>query len=95
VCCSGGRPFARNGDGTIEFLLTSLIVVVLPGIGVLSTLAAGLSRGPRASVIAAFACTLGIMPHMAAADREAHEEMSFHEGWGKCADQLAEPAAKL
>src|SRR4051794_27344226 len=50
-----------------DFLITSLIVVVSPGTGVLFTLAAGLSRGPRASVIAAFGCTLGIVPHMAAA----------------------------
>ena len=52
---------------SIEFLLTSLIVVASPGIGVLFTMAAGLSRGPRASLVAAFGCTLGILPHMAAA----------------------------
>ena len=52
---------------TLEFLLTSLIVIVSPGTGVLYTLAAGLSRGSRASVVAAFGCTLGIVPHMAAA----------------------------
>jgi threonine/homoserine/homoserine lactone efflux protein len=52
---------------SIEFLVTSLIVVVSPGTGVLFTLAAGLSRGPRASVVAAFGCTLGIVPHMMAA----------------------------
>jgi threonine/homoserine/homoserine lactone efflux protein len=52
---------------SIEFLLTSLIVIVSPGTGVLYTLAAGLSRGSRASVVAAFGCTLGIVPHMAAA----------------------------
>ena len=52
---------------SIEFLITSLIVIASPGIGVLYTLAAGLSRGPRASVVAAFGCTLGIVPHMAAA----------------------------
>jgi threonine/homoserine/homoserine lactone efflux protein len=52
---------------SIEFLVTSLIVVVSPGTGVLFTLAAGLSRGSRASVVAAFGCTLGIVPHMAAA----------------------------
>jgi threonine/homoserine/homoserine lactone efflux protein len=52
---------------TVEFLLTSLIVIVSPGTGVLYTLAAGLSRGSRASIIAAFGCTLGIVPHMAAA----------------------------
>jgi threonine/homoserine/homoserine lactone efflux protein len=52
---------------SIDFLITSLIVVASPGIGVLFTLAAGLSRGWRASVIAAFGCTLGIVPHMLAA----------------------------
>ena len=52
---------------SIEFLITSLIVVVSPGTGVLYTLAAGLSRGSRASVVAAFGCTLGIVPHLAAA----------------------------
>jgi threonine/homoserine/homoserine lactone efflux protein len=51
----------------LEFLITSLIVVASPGTGVLYTLAAGLSRGSRASVVAAFGCTLGIVPHMAAA----------------------------
>ena len=52
---------------SIDFLVTSLIVVASPGTGVLYTLAAGLSRGSRASVVAAFGCTLGIVPHMAAA----------------------------
>lgn len=51
----------------LEFLITSLIVVGAPGTGVLYTLAAGLSRGSRASIVAAFGCTLGIVPHMAAA----------------------------
>src|SRR5262245_65677648 len=50
-----------------EFLVTSLIVIVSPGTGVIYTLATGLSRGARASVVAAFGCTLGIVPHMAAA----------------------------
>ena len=52
---------------SIEFLLTSLIVVATPGTGVLYTMAAGLARGVRASIVAAFGCTLGIIPHMAAA----------------------------
>lgn len=50
-----------------DFLITSLIVVISPGTGVLFTLATGLSRGSRASIVAAFGCTLGIVPHMAAA----------------------------
>ena len=50
-----------------SFLLTSLIVVASPGTGVLYTLAAALTRGSRASVAAAFGCTLGIVPHMVAA----------------------------
>jgi threonine/homoserine/homoserine lactone efflux protein len=52
---------------SIEFLLTALIVVATPGTGVLYTMAAGLARGARASVVAAFGCTLGIIPHMLAA----------------------------
>jgi threonine/homoserine/homoserine lactone efflux protein len=52
---------------TPEFLLTTLVVVATPGAGVLYTLAAGVSRGWRASLVAAFACTLGIVPHMIAA----------------------------
>jgi threonine/homoserine/homoserine lactone efflux protein len=52
---------------SVEFLLTSLVVVATPGIGVVYTLAAGLTRGARASIVAAAGCTLGIVPHMAAA----------------------------
>jgi threonine/homoserine/homoserine lactone efflux protein len=52
---------------SVEFLLTSLVVAATPGTGVLYTLAAGLSRGARASVVATVGCTLGIVPHMAAA----------------------------
>jgi threonine/homoserine/homoserine lactone efflux protein len=52
---------------SLEFLLTTLIIVASPGTGVVYTLAAGLSRGSSASVLAAFACTLGIVPHLIAA----------------------------
>ena len=51
---------------TPDYLLTSLIVILLPGTGVLYTLAYGLGQGWRASVLAAFGCTLGILPHIAA-----------------------------
>jgi threonine/homoserine/homoserine lactone efflux protein len=52
---------------SIEFILTTLVVVISPGTGALYTIAAGLSRGAKASVVAAFGCTLGIVPHMLAA----------------------------
>ena len=52
---------------TVAFLLTSLIVVASPGTGVLYTMAAGLARGARASLVAAFGCTLGTLPHIVAA----------------------------
>jgi threonine/homoserine/homoserine lactone efflux protein len=52
---------------TLSFLLTSLIVVASPGTGVLYTLAVALTLGARPSVVAAFGCTLGIVPHMLAA----------------------------
>ncbi len=51
---------------TIEYLATSIIVILLPGTGVLYTLAYGLGSGWRASVLAAVGCTLGIVPHIAA-----------------------------
>ena len=52
---------------TVSFLLTSLIVVASPGTGVLYTLAVALRGGSRASIAAAFGCTLGIVPAMLAA----------------------------
>jgi threonine/homoserine/homoserine lactone efflux protein len=58
---------ARRAAVSVEFLLTTLIIVATPGTGVLYTLAAGLSRGARASIVAAVGCTLGIVPHMVAA----------------------------
>lgn len=51
---------------SIEFFLTSIVVILLPGTGVLYTLAIGLGQGLRASIVAAFGCTLGIVPHMLA-----------------------------
>jgi threonine/homoserine/homoserine lactone efflux protein len=51
---------------SLAFLVTTLAVVATPGTGVLYTLSAGLSRGHRAGVVAAFGCTLGIVPHIAA-----------------------------
>jgi threonine/homoserine/homoserine lactone efflux protein len=50
---------------SIAFLVTTLIVVATPGTGVVYTLAAGISRGRRAGVVAAVGCTLGILPHLA------------------------------
>lgn len=52
---------------SIEFLVTSFIIVASPGTGAIYSLATGLSRGGRASVVAAFGCTLGIVPHLLAA----------------------------
>ncbi len=52
---------------SVAFFLTTLVIVATPGTGVLFTVAAGLSRGARASVVAAIGCTLGVVPHMVAA----------------------------
>ena len=49
-----------------EFLITSLVVVLIPGTGVIFTVSTGLSRGRRASLFAALGCTLGIVPHLLA-----------------------------
>jgi threonine/homoserine/homoserine lactone efflux protein len=50
-----------------EFWITTFIVVASPGTGAVYTIATGLGRGGKASVVAAFACTLGIIPHLIAA----------------------------
>ncbi len=51
---------------TPEFLLTSLVVVLIPGTGVIYTVSTGLFLGGRASLMAALGCTLGIVPHLLA-----------------------------
>jgi len=51
---------------SIEFLITSLIVVLIPGTGVLFTISTGLAQGRKASVYAALGCTAGIVPHLLA-----------------------------
>ena len=51
---------------TPEFWITALIVVLIPGTGVVYTLAVALGRGFRAGIVAAFGCTLGIVPHLVA-----------------------------
>src|SRR5882757_7485403 len=51
---------------TVEFLVTSLIVVLIPGTGVVFTVSTGLVQGRRASIFAALGCTAGIVPHLLA-----------------------------
>ena len=51
---------------TVEFLITSLIVVLIPGTGVVFTVSMGLAQGRRASFFASVGCTLGIVPHLLA-----------------------------
>lgn len=49
-----------------EFLITSLVVVLIPGTGVIYTVSNGLFLGRRASIAAAIGCTAGIIPHLTA-----------------------------
>lgn len=51
---------------SMEFLVTSLIVVLIPGTGVIYTISTGILAGWRAAIFAAFGCTLGIVPHVVA-----------------------------
>lgn len=51
---------------SVEFLVTSLIVVLIPGTGVIFTVSTGITQGRRASFYAALGCTAGIIPHLAA-----------------------------
>lgn len=52
---------------SLQFLATALVVVIIPGTGVLYTLALGLGQGRRAAIAAAVGCTVGIVPHLLAA----------------------------
>ena len=49
-----------------EFLLTSLAVILIPGTGAIYTITTGITHKGRASLAAAFGCTLGILPHILA-----------------------------
>ncbi|MFL5803575.1 MAG: LysE family translocator [Roseiflexaceae bacterium] len=51
---------------TLNFLVTSLIVVLIPGTGVVYTISTGLTLGRRASIFASLGCTAGIVPHLLA-----------------------------
>ena len=51
---------------TLQFLVTSLVVVLVPGTGVIYTISTGVTQGRRASVYAALGCTAGIVPHLLA-----------------------------
>ncbi|NTW29124.1 MAG: LysE family translocator [Coriobacteriia bacterium] len=51
---------------TAQFLLTALVVVLIPGTGALYTISTGIARGSRVGVAAAFGCTIGIVPHLLA-----------------------------
>lgn len=51
---------------SVEFLITSLIVVLIPGTGVIYTVSTGITQGRKASVYAALGCTAGIIPHLLA-----------------------------
>ncbi|MEW6514933.1 MAG: LysE family translocator [Pseudomonadota bacterium] len=51
---------------TLEFLVTSLIIVLIPGTGVIFSVSTGLIQGRVASMYAAIGCTLGIVPHLLA-----------------------------
>lgn len=51
---------------SLNFLITCLIVVLIPGTGVIYTISTGVTAGRRASVWAALGCTAGIIPHLLA-----------------------------
>ncbi len=51
---------------SLEYLITCLVVVLIPGAGVIYTVSTALVHGRRAGILAALACTLGILPHLLA-----------------------------
>ena len=51
---------------SVEFLVTSLVVVLIPGTGVIYTVSVGLTNNIKNCIAAAVGCTLGIVPHIIA-----------------------------
>jgi threonine/homoserine/homoserine lactone efflux protein len=51
---------------SLSFILTSLVIVLVPGTGVIYTVSTGLTGSRRSSIVAAVGCTLGIVPHLMA-----------------------------
>lgn len=49
---------------TYTFLITSLIIILIPGTGVIYTISTGISKGKKESIFAALGCTTGIVPHL-------------------------------
>jgi threonine/homoserine/homoserine lactone efflux protein len=52
---------------SVEFLLTSFVVALIPGTGVVYTISSSIGGGRRRGLLAAVGCTLGIVPHILAA----------------------------
>ncbi|MEC9262371.1 MAG: LysE family translocator [Pseudomonadota bacterium] len=51
---------------SIDFIVTSLVVVLIPGTGVIYTVATSIFKGRLAGIMAAFGCTMGIVPALLA-----------------------------
>jgi threonine/homoserine/homoserine lactone efflux protein len=64
---TGHSATARLPGMSVEFLLTSLVVVLIPGTGVIYTVSSSIGGGRRRGLFAALGCTLGIVPHLLAA----------------------------
>jgi threonine/homoserine/homoserine lactone efflux protein len=56
----------RKQMNIYSFLITSLIIILIPGTGVIFTLSIGITKGKNASILAALGCTIGIIPHLCA-----------------------------
>jgi threonine/homoserine/homoserine lactone efflux protein len=51
---------------SIQFIITSLVVILIPGTGAVYTISTGIVHNYKKSIYAAFGCTLGIIPHLLA-----------------------------
>ncbi|MGL1892576.1 MAG: LysE family translocator [Spirochaetaceae bacterium] len=49
---------------SLSFILTSIIVIIIPGTGAIYTITTGLAGNKRNAIYAALGCTLGIVPHI-------------------------------
>jgi len=51
---------------SLSFIITALVIVLIPGTGVIYTINTGLTQNRKYTIAAALGCTMGIIPHMTA-----------------------------
>ena len=102
----GSSLFVMNGPNGEEFPNRGIYLEIVPGEKIVFTDAftSAWEPSPKAFMVATVTMAdagerktkyRAVVSHWSTEDREQHEKMGFHEGWGKAAEQLEELARSL